>query len=148
VAGAEQRADRFSIKNEAHSAGPALIRRLAAGLAFPHAVQAIRLTRRIRPISSTKKWQTVTIYVITSLIASQATPAQLAGWIRGHWQIEAIHHIRDVTYGEDASQVRTGNGPHVMASLRILWPSPSSSSPAPQTSPPPAAATPRMQPAC
>ena len=93
---------------------------VAAGLAFPHAVQAIRLTRRIRPISSTKKWQTVTIYAITSLTASQATPAQLAGWIRGHWQIEAIHHIRDVTYGEDASQVRTGNGPQVMATLRNL----------------------------
>jgi predicted transposase YbfD/YdcC len=46
----------------------------AAGLAFPHAVQAIRLTRRIRPISSTKKWQTVTIYAITSLTASQVTP--------------------------------------------------------------------------
>ena len=93
---------------------------VAAGLAFPHAVQAIRLTRRIRPISSTKKWQTVTIYAITSLTASQATAAQLAGWIRGHWQIEAIHHIRDVTYGEDASQVRTGNGPQVMATLRNL----------------------------
>jgi len=93
---------------------------VAAGLAFPHAVQAIRLTRRIRLISSTKKWQTVTIYAITSLTASQATPAQLAGWIRGHWQIEAIHHIRDVTYGEDASQVRTGNEPQVMATLRNL----------------------------
>ena len=34
------------------------------------------------------------------------------------------HHIRDVTYREDASQVRTGNGPRVMASLRT-WPSPS-----------------------
>jgi predicted transposase YbfD/YdcC len=93
---------------------------VAAGLAFPRAVQAIRLTRRIRLISSTKKWQTVTIYAITSLTASQATAAQLAGWIRGHWQIEAIHHIRDVTYGEDASQVRTGNGPQVMATLRNL----------------------------
>src|SRR6202035_5168876 len=93
---------------------------VAAGLASPHAVRAIRLTRRIWLISSTKKWQTVTIYAITSLTATQATPAQLAGWIRGHWQIEAIHHIRDVTYGEDASQVRTGNGPQVMAALRNL----------------------------
>ena len=50
----------------------------------------------------------------------QATPAQLAAWIRGHWQIEALHHIRDVTYGEDASQVRTGSGPQVMATLRNL----------------------------
>jgi hypothetical protein len=34
--------------------------------------------------------------------------------------MEALHHIRDVTYGEDASQVRTGNGPQVMAALRNL----------------------------
>ena len=61
--------------------------------------------------------------------------------------VQAIHHIRDITYGEDASQVRTGNGPQVMATLRNR-PSPSSSSPAPQTSPPPAAATPGMPPAC
>jgi hypothetical protein len=27
---------------------------------------------------------------------------------------------RDVTYGEDASQARTGTGPHIMASLRNL----------------------------
>jgi predicted transposase YbfD/YdcC len=93
---------------------------LATGLAFPHAAQAIRVTRRIRPLSSTHKWRTFTIYAVTSLTASQATPAQLAGWIRGHWGIEALHHIRDVTYGEDASQVRTGNGPQVMATLRNL----------------------------
>ena len=53
-------------------------------------------------------------------ITHQATPAQLAGWIRGHWGIEALHHIRDVTYGEDASQICTGNGPQVMAILRNL----------------------------
>lgn len=35
----------------------------------------------------------------------------LADWIRGHWGIEALHHIRDVTLGEDASQVRTGAAP-------------------------------------
>ena len=28
--------------------------------------------------------------------------------------------LRDVTYGEDASQTRTGNGPQVMAMLRNL----------------------------
>ena len=83
---------------------------VTAGLAFPHAAQAIRITRRTRPLSG-GKWRTVTVYAITSLTVIQATPAQLAGWIRGHWQIEALHHIRDVTYGEDASQIRTGNGP-------------------------------------
>jgi len=57
---------------------------------------------------------------ITSLDARQATPAQLAAWIRGHWQIEALHHLRDVSYGEDASQIRTGSGPQAMAALRNL----------------------------
>jgi hypothetical protein len=69
---------------------------VAVGLAFPHAAQAIRVTRRIRPISAEKKWRTFTIYAITSLTASHAAPAQLAEWIRGHWQIEALHHIRDI----------------------------------------------------
>ena len=31
-----------------------------------------------------------------------------------------LHHIRDVSYEEDASQVRTGNKPQVMAALRNL----------------------------
>ena len=93
---------------------------LATRLAFPHTAQALRVTRRIRPFSDTKKWRTLTVYAVTSLTASQATPAQLAGWIRGHWGIEALHHIRDVTYGQDASQVRTGNGPQAMATLRNL----------------------------
>jgi predicted transposase YbfD/YdcC len=92
---------------------------VAAGLAFPHAAQAICLTRRIRPLDG-RRWRTVTVYAITSLDAHQATPAQLAAWIRGHWHIEALHHIRDVTYREDHSQVRTGNGPQVMAMLRNL----------------------------
>jgi len=88
-------------------------------LDFPHAAQAIRLTRRVRD-QKTKKWRTVTVYAITSLTAVQARPAELAGHIRGHWGIEVLHHIRDVTYTEDASQVRTGNGPRAMASLRNL----------------------------
>ena len=92
---------------------------VTAGLAFPHAAQALRVTRRTRPLSG-GKWRTVTVYAVTSLAFGQATPAELAGWIRGHWQIEALHHIRDVTYAEDASQVRTRNGPQVMATLRNL----------------------------
>jgi predicted transposase YbfD/YdcC len=44
----------------------------------------------------------------------------LADWIRGHWAIEVLHHMRDTTFAEDASQVRTGNAPRAMASLRNL----------------------------
>jgi hypothetical protein len=31
-----------------------------------------------------------------------------------------LHHLRDTTFAEDASQVRTGTGPNVMACLRNL----------------------------
>jgi hypothetical protein len=63
----------------------------------------------------------VTVYAITSLTFAQASPARLADYIRGHWVIEnGLHHIRDVTFAEDASQLRTGTGPHVMACLRNL----------------------------
>jgi predicted transposase YbfD/YdcC len=90
-----------------------------AGLDFPHAAQAIRITRRVRSLRS-RRWRTVTVYAVTSLTAAQARPARLADWIRGHWGIEALHHIRDTAFAEDASQVRTGTAPRAMASLRNL----------------------------
>ncbi|MEZ0074121.1 ISAs1 family transposase [Planotetraspora sp. GP83] len=92
-----------------------------AGLLFPHAVQAIQVKRQVRGIAAGRKWRTVTVYAITSLPVFQAGPADLATWIRGHWTIEnKLHWVRDVTYGEDHSQVRTGNAPRAMATLRNL----------------------------
>jgi len=57
---------------------------------------------------------------ITSLTPTQAPPADLADIIRGHWHIEAHHHVRDVTFREDASRIRTGAGARVMAIIRNL----------------------------
>jgi hypothetical protein len=90
-----------------------------AGLDFPHATQALRITRRTRPLGS-RRWRTVTVYAITSLTAAQASPARLADYVRGHWGIEALHHIRDLTFAEDACRLRTGTAPRAMASLRNL----------------------------
>jgi Ni/Co efflux regulator RcnB len=93
---------------------------VATGLAFPHAAQAIQIVRRRRPLNG-KKWSTETVYAITSLAATQARPAELAAIARGHWLIEdRLHWVRDMDWDEDRSQVRTGNGPRVMASLRNL----------------------------
>ena len=86
---------------------------------FPHAAQAIKVVRRRRALGS-KKWTTVTVYAITSLTALQADPTLLARWLRAHWAIEALHWVRDVSFDEDRSQVRTGNGPQIMAALRNL----------------------------
>jgi predicted transposase YbfD/YdcC len=90
-----------------------------AGLDFPHATQALRITRRVRPLTG-RNWRTMTVYAVTSLTAAQASPARLADWVRGHWGIEALHHLRDTTFAEDACQVRTGTAPRAMASLRNL----------------------------
>jgi predicted transposase YbfD/YdcC len=42
----------------------------------------------------------------------------IADAVRGHWRIESLHWIRDVSFGEDLSQIRGGNGPANMATLR------------------------------
>jgi predicted transposase YbfD/YdcC len=98
---------------------------IAAGIAFPHARQAVQITRRTRPVSARTgkrgRWRTETVYAITDLAPHQARPDELAAWIRGHWQIEnGLHWVRDVTYAEDLSQVRTGAAPQAMATLRNL----------------------------
>lgn len=57
-------------------------------------------------------------YAITSL-GEEVGAQQLLRHVRGHWGIEnRLHYVRDVTFGEDASQVRTGSAPEVMAALR------------------------------
>jgi predicted transposase YbfD/YdcC len=86
---------------------------------FPGARQAIKVIRRRRDRHG--RWSVQTVYAITSLDAHQADPALLACWIRGHWSIEArLHWVRDVTLGEDHSQIRTDNGPTNVAALRTL----------------------------
>jgi len=63
-----------------------------------------------------------TVYGVTSLPAPTPTEAMaLLALIRGHWSIEnRLHWVRDVTFDEDRSRVRKGNGPRVMATLRNL----------------------------
>ncbi|MEU5905325.1 ISAs1 family transposase [Micromonospora sp. NPDC047467] len=92
---------------------------ISTGIDFPHAAQALQIRRRRRRLDQPKRFTTETIYAITDLRVHEAKPAQLATWIRGHWNIEnKIHWVRDVTYDEDRSQIRTGTGPEVMAALR------------------------------
>ena len=57
--------------------------------------------------------------VITSLSKERATARQLLKLWREHWHIEnKLHWVRDVTFDEDRSQVRTARIPQVMAALR------------------------------
>ena len=87
-----------------------------AWIGFAGAAQVAQLRRTV-----TKKGKKTVevVYLITS--DRDADPATLAAWVRGHWHIEnKLHWVRDVTYQEDKSLVRTGNAPRVMASLRSL----------------------------
>ena len=60
-------------------------------------------------------------YAITSLPPERAAAARLLGIWRGHWGIEnRLHWVRDVVFGEDQSQVRTGSAPQLLAALRNL----------------------------
>jgi predicted transposase YbfD/YdcC len=89
------------------------------GIAFPHARLAIRVHRRRKPAGRTESRESV--YAVTSLDTHQSSPTALAAAIRGHWGIEnSSHHIRDVTFAEDASTVHTGSAPRAMATFRNL----------------------------
>jgi predicted transposase YbfD/YdcC len=85
-----------------------------AWIEFEGAAQVAQVRRTV----TRKGKKTVeVVYLITS--DSAAGPATLAAWVRGHWHIEnKLHWVRDVTYQEDKSLVRTGNAPRVMATLR------------------------------
>ena len=83
---------------------------------FDGAAQVAQLRRTV---TRNGKKTVEVAYLITS--DRDADPATLAAWVRGHWAIEnCLHWVRDVTYQEDKSLVRTGNAARVMASLRSL----------------------------
>lgn len=85
---------------------------------WPHIHQVAQLTR---VVTSKKGITTEIVYVITNLSAVQASPERLLSVIRGHWSIEnGSHYVRDVTFGEDRSRLRSGNAPQVLATLRNL----------------------------
>lgn len=92
---------------------------VSAGIGFPHARLAIRLTRRRR--ASTGRWHTEIVYAVTDMTWHQIRADELTEVIRRHWSIEnRLHWIRDVVFAEDHSQIRTGAGPAVMATIRNL----------------------------
>lgn len=89
-------------------------------LGFPHATQVWQITR-YRTDQTTRKRQTHTVFGVTNLPTSHAGPPQIATHLRRHWHIEnRLHWVRDVTYGEDHSRIRTGTTPRAMATLRNL----------------------------
>jgi predicted transposase YbfD/YdcC len=85
---------------------------------FPYVAQVCRIEREVTELKSGKQRQE-TVFAITSLTPAQADPDNLLSFNRGQWAIEnRSHYVRDVTFDEDRSCIRVGNGPAMMACLR------------------------------
>jgi predicted transposase YbfD/YdcC len=124
------------------------IRRLqvttVAGLDFPHATQALRITRRVRPLAS-RRWRTVTVYAVTSLTAAQASPPD------SQTGPEATGASRRCTTSATPPSPRTPPRPVPAPHpgpwpACATWPSASCTPAATTTSPPRCAATPATPP--
>lgn len=87
-------------------------------LDWPHVQQVCCVQRSVTRKGVTRE---ETAYAITSLSPAKADAQRSLQIWRGHWGIEnRLHYVRDVTMKEDASQVRSGAAPQVMAGLRNL----------------------------
>ena len=91
-----------------------------AALGGVGAQQVLRLESCVTYLSGPRRGQTSRLvrYFLTSL-SLQVPARRLLRLIRQHWHIEnRLHYVRDVTFGEDASQVRSGAAPEALAALR------------------------------
>ena len=62
-----------------------------------------------------------THYYVTDLASDDASIEELLRPVHDHWSIEnSLPWVRDVSFGEDLSQVRTGTLPRILATLRNL----------------------------
>jgi predicted transposase YbfD/YdcC len=85
---------------------------------WPGLAQVFRLKRQVI-LKKTGEVREEVVAGVTSLLPERADAARLLTLVRGHWHIEnQSHWVRDVTLDEDRSQVRCGNIPQVMATLR------------------------------
>lgn len=89
-------------------------------ITFPYAKQVFRIERTVSNTQGEFIRQE-TVFGITSLSPQRADAATILELNRGHWEIEnRLHWVRDVTFDEDRSRVRTKEGPRTMATLRNL----------------------------
>jgi predicted transposase YbfD/YdcC len=88
---------------------------------WPARAQVCRIHREVEYVSGVRAGKTTAewAYALTSLPPEQANAARLERLWRGHWQIEnGLHYVRDVTFGEDACQVRSDRAPANLAACR------------------------------
>lgn len=91
-----------------------------------------------RRVPCAERWQRIAAFILvfrwrvdlsTSRISNDAalyitsrpmTPAEAAKRVRAHWEIEALHHVLDVSYGEEAHRIASANAAHNLGAIRRL----------------------------
>lgn len=92
--------------------------KVPAWLSWPGVEQICRITRT-RTIKD--KTSVEIVLAITSLTRLRANAKKLLTLTRQHWTIEnRLHYVRDVSMGEDACRVRSGQAPQNFSALRNL----------------------------
>lgn len=90
------------------------------GWGWPHLAQAFRLQRVVHH-QRTGRLTYQVMFGITSCSPQQAPPQLLIQLIRQHWHIEnRLHYVRDVTFHEDACQIRQPKRQRFLAALNNL----------------------------
>ena len=121
---------------------------------FPHARQVALIeryvTRTVR-VRKGKRWvrrqekSAIAVFIVTSLDAREASPAHIAGYVRGHWTIEnKVHWVRSPGAASPSAKTPPGSAPGNPPACSPPSPAPSpasSTAPATATTPPPATPT-------
>jgi len=82
----------------------------------------IVMARRTTELATQKRSVEVSFYCTNVSLdpADKTTQQELFQAIRGHWGVEAVNYIRDVSFQEDKVRTKHGNQAQVLASLRTL----------------------------
>ena len=82
-------------------------------------IQSVIKIERI--VNRGKKKLTKEISYFISSLSADNSPSFFSEGIRSHWSIEnGLHYVKDVTFKEDASKIRTGNSPENMSLFRNI----------------------------
>lgn len=105
----EKNRGRIETRTTVVAPAPAALKKLWPGL---QTIGAIYRRRQLADGTESEEY--------TSFIASLPPKVrEIAKHVRNHWSVEnSLHHTLDVTFTEDASRIRQGNGPEIMAALR------------------------------
>jgi len=76
----------------------------------------IKVTRTTYLKNSDKVSKEISFYISSKRMSAK----EYNLGIRAHWGVESMHYIKDVTFGEDASLIRTGNAPTNFSIIRNI----------------------------